>query len=186
MIRRECGQRLLQFSIQRGIGQFDALHVCQRERAEPVFCQERDIFLLDDTVLRALADGLRFLFHAQQRADDGIGRGDFNRFPTDLSQNLSQGRIAVQIDAEAAERFGHGIARTVGDGRDSAATEVLHDQTLQHVVDLVRMQAEVELRSVVHRAVMLKIPHAAGIEHDLREGERRSFLCQNRPGEQQE
>src|SRR6267143_1122457 len=61
----------------------------------------------------------------------------------DLCQNLPQGGVAVEIDAEAAERLGYGIVRAVGDGRDSAATEVLRDQTLQHVVDLIRMHTEV-------------------------------------------
>jgi hypothetical protein len=51
VIRREHGQRLVQFSVQGRIGQFDALHVRQRERAESLFCQERDIFLFDDAVL---------------------------------------------------------------------------------------------------------------------------------------
>src|SRR5512141_2490810 len=47
------------------------------------------------------------------------------------------------------------------------------------------MQTDVELCSVGHRAVMLKIPHTAGIEYDLGQGEYRPVLSQNRPGEQQ-
>src|SRR6185503_14586807 len=103
-----------------------------------------------------------------------------------LSQNLPQGRVAVQIDAEVSKCFRDRIVRTVGDSRDLAAAKVLHDQTFQHVVDLGNVEAEIELCAIVKGSIMLKIPHAAGIEHDLRKEECRSFVCQNRPGGQQE
>ena len=79
-----------------------------------------------------------------------------------------------------------GSREAIGHGRDLPTAEVLYDQTFQHVVDLVRMETELELCAVVYGTVMLKIPYVAGIEHDLREGKRRPFLCQGRPGEQQE
>jgi len=75
--------------------------------------------------------------------------------------------VSVEIDAEATKGFRHRVARPVGNGRDLPAAKILDYEALQEIVDLIRLEAQVQARPVGHRAVMLEVADAAGVEHDV-------------------
>ena len=145
------------------------MYLRQWNGAESVFGQKVDIFGRDEDVVAVRVRELLFLFHSDNRAGDGSGRRHLDAFASNLIQQLSQGWIRGQIDAETTKGFHDRIARPVPDYRYVSPAAILHHQTLQHIVDLVDRKSEIDATISVHRPIMLEVSHAAGIEQDFRQ-----------------
>src|SRR5262249_24409437 len=80
-----------------------------------------------------------------------------------------------QVDAEALQRLGDRVARAVGDRHHAAAVAVLHHHALEQVVDVIHLEAKIDLGLSVNLSITLEVADPTRVEDNLPERQRRCW-----------
>ena len=171
------GQRLADLLAQGRIVELQVLRLFEDELLHrAVGGQHRNAVAL--ALLAAVLADDGFRRHGDDPAAQHARTGNGNLRPLQRLHQRSQRAQRVLAERQAAERLLERFLARQADAAD-AALVVVHDEALQHVVDLVEADVELELGVAVDLCLVFEIANATGRQHDALE---RQLLRRGRQG----
>src|SRR5262249_27320315 len=165
-------QGSLQFRIEPGVEEADALHFAQFHAAHPLGTDE--IEQVDFAGAATCRLHLRFHPHDHTGNRAGLVHGrllhdHFDLLAGALVQYLAEGWVASEIDREAAQRFFNRILPVVTHDADFPLAQVLQDHALEQVVHVADGELQIDAGVAFDFALALKVADPAAEEDDLRQ-----------------
>ncbi|OPZ84474.1 MAG: hypothetical protein BWY76_01826 [bacterium ADurb.Bin429] len=161
-------QRVAQFLVQPIIIDLDIGDFLQSHRADAGGGDEVQHLGGHDLLI---LDAARFCLHAKHFPGNGIGGGDGDRHPAQPGEQRGDGGVVGEINGVGGQRFADGVAGTIGNSAHLAAVEVHKHQRLEQIVDLFGFERERHHIIAGDAAGALQVADAAGIEHDVGDGQ---------------